>query len=254
MTQAETKYRKSSTTIDDPDQRILGELPQVHHIARRIYERLPQHVSFEDLVHAGVIGLIESARSYDTSKCVPFNAYAKFRIRGAILDSLRDLDWGTRRLRRESRRIDETISKLSQELGRQPEDEEIAAALRIPLEKLFETMQTLDGLILAGQEVAPSSDGSGKVDLIENARSDDKSPFDHCLASEVRNDLADAIKTLNEKEQLVVSLHYKDDLTMKEISSRLQLSESRVSQIHSTALPKIRAALPTSGFDTSLME
>jgi RNA polymerase sigma factor FliA len=254
MTQAELAYREHQEEAEDREQLILEELPQVHYIARRIYDRLPQHVMFEDLVHAGVVGLIGSIRSFDPSKGVPFKGYARFRIRGAILDSLRELDWGTRPLRREGRRIEEAISKLSMKLGRQPDDQEIANELGTSLEKLYETALRLDGLILIGQEFSPSCDRSEKQDLIETAPSRDDGPYERCLTGEIKDHLASAIETLSEKEQLVISLYYKDELTMKETASVLGLTESRVSQIHSMVLPKIRAYLESTSFDESALE
>lgn len=243
MTQAEMAYREHVEEIVDRDEFILKELPQVYYIARRVYERLPQHVPFEDLVHAGVIGLIEAVRSYEASKAVPFNAFAKFRIRGAILDSLRALDWGSRPLRRKGRRIEEAITKLSAKLGRQPEEDEIAAEMGVSIEKLHEIALRLDGLNLVGQQVNSAFDSGEKHDLIESAPSQDENPFDLCLRGEIQGHLADAIATLSEKEQLVISLYYREELTMKEIAKVVQLGESRVSQIHALVLPKLRAAL-----------
>ncbi len=250
MTQAELAYREAQEEKHDRDQIVVNELPQVNYIARQISERLPQHVPFEDLVHAGVIGLIESARSYDASKGVPFRSYAKFRIRGAILDSLRELDWGPRRLRYKGRRLEEAIAALRAKLGRQPEEEEIAEAMNIPLSELHEIAQHLDGLMLVGQEVNAIYDRSEKQDLIESApSSSEENPFSLCLRSEIKEKLACAIDTLTEREQMVISLYYKEDLTMKEVASVLQIAESRVSQIHALAIPKIRAALQEAAFN-----
>jgi RNA polymerase sigma factor for flagellar operon FliA len=246
--QAEIAYRENQEETSERDELILKELPQVYYIARRIFERLPQHVVFEDLVHAGVIGLIEAVRSYDATKAVPFNAFAKFRIRGAILDSLRELDWGSRPLRRKGRRMEEAIATLSGKLGRQPEEDEIAAEMGLSIEKLHEIALRLDGLTLVGQQVKSMFDNSGTQDLIETAPSRDESPYDLCLRTEVKERLAEAIGTLSEKEQLVVSLYYKEELTMKEIAKVVNLGESRVSQIHAIALPKIRAALQKVAF------
>ena len=243
MMQAEIAYRQNVDETSERDQLILKELPQVYYIARRIFERLPQHVVFEDLVHAGVIGLIEAVRSYDVTKLVPFSAFAKFRIRGAILDSLREMDWGSRPLRRKGRRLEEAIATLSARLGRQPEEDEIAAEMGISIEKLHEIALRLDGLTLVGQEVNSMFDQSGKQDLIESAPSQDENPYDLCLRTEIKERLAEAIATLSAKEQLVISLYYKEELTMKEIAKVAQLGESRVSQIHAIALPKLRAAL-----------
>jgi RNA polymerase sigma factor for flagellar operon FliA len=241
--QAEIAYRENVEEVSEREQLILKELPQVYYIARRIFERLPQHVVFEDLVHAGVVGLIEAVRSYDVSKSVPFNAFAKFRIRGAILDSLRELDWGSRPLRRKGRRMEEAIATLSAKLGRQPEEDEIAAEMGVSIEKLHEIALRLDGLNLVGQQVNSLFDSSGTQDLIESAPSRDENPYDLCLRTEIKERLAEAIGTLSEKEQLVVSLYYREELTMKEIAKVVQLGESRVSQIHAIALPKLRAAL-----------
>jgi RNA polymerase sigma factor for flagellar operon FliA len=243
MTQAELAYRENVEEIEERDTLIEKELPQVYYIARRIAERLPQHVPFEDLVHAGVIGLIEAVRSYDATKSVPLKAFAKFRIRGAIIDSLREMDWGSRPLRRKGRRIDEAIATLSAKLGRQPEEDEIAAELGVSLEELHATAQRLDGLTLIGQEVNAAYDRSEKTDLIESAPSQAEGPYDLTLRAEVRDRLADAIGTLSEKEQMVISLYYKEELTMKEIAAVLNLGESRVCQIHALALPKLRASL-----------
>lgn len=241
--QAEIAYRENVEETPERDELILKELPQVYYIARRVYERLPQHVVFEDLVHAGVVGLIEAVGSYDATKAVPFSAFAKFRIRGAMLDSLRELDWGSRPLRRKGRRLEEAIATLSAKLGRQPEEDEIAAEMGVSISKLHEIALRLDGLMLVGQQVNSAFDRTGKQDLIESAPSQDENPYDLCLRSEIRERLADAISGLSEKEQLVISLYYREELTMKEIAKVLQLGESRVSQIHALAIPKLRAAL-----------
>jgi RNA polymerase sigma factor FliA len=246
--QAEIAYRENVEETSERDQLILKELPQVYYIARRIFERLPQHLVFEDLVHAGVVGLIEAVRSYDVSKSVPFNAFAKFRIRGAILDSLRELDWGSRPLRRKGRRMEEAIATLSAKLGRQPEEDEIAVEMGVSIEKLHEIALRLDGLTLVSQQVNSLFDSSGTQDLIETAPSRDENPYDLCLRTEIKERLAEAIGTLSEKEQLVVSLYYREELTMKEIAKVVQLGESRVSQIHAIALPKLRAALQKQDF------
>jgi RNA polymerase sigma factor FliA len=243
MTQAELAYRENVEETEERDQLVLKELPQVYYIARRICERLPQHVSFEDLVHAGVVGLIEAVRSYDVRKAVPFHAFAKFRIRGAMLDSLRELDWASRPLRRKERQIEEAISRLWAKLGRQPEEDEIAAEMGISIEKLHEVALRLDGLKVLSQQVNLASDAAQNQDLIESAPSRDENAYDLRLRGEMQEQLARAIATLSEKEQLIISLYYREELTMKEIAKVLQLAESRVSQIHALVLPKLRAAL-----------
>lgn len=253
MSQAQAAYKEQLDEKEERDRLIMGELPQVYYIARRIHERLPQHVPLEDLVHAGVIGLIGALRTYDPSKSVPLKSYTKFRIRGAILDSLREQDWGSRRLRHKGRQIEEAIAKLAKKLGRQPEEEEIAADLNISVDQLFATLQQIDGITLIGQRVNASYDRSEMQDLIETAPSKDENPFDSCLRTEIKDKLAKAISTLSEKEQMVISLYYKEELTMKEIAAVMQLGESRISQIHTVALPKLRAALLNEEFDETLV-
>jgi RNA polymerase sigma factor for flagellar operon FliA len=233
---------------------VLSELPQVYYIARRIFDRLPQHVPFEDLVHAGVIGLIEAIRSYDVTKSVPLISFAKFRIRGAIIDSLREMDWGSRLIRQKARRIEEAVTKLSAKLGRMPEEDEIAAEVGVTLKELHETAVLVDGLRLVGQEVHAAYDRCETQDLIEAARSPDEGPDDLCLRSEMREQLAAAIGALGPKEQKVVSLYYKEELTMKEIAAVLQIGESRVCQIHALAIPKLRASLRKASFDESQVD
>jgi RNA polymerase sigma factor for flagellar operon FliA len=243
MSQATAAYKVLADEKEDRDQLVMQELPHVYYIARRIHERLPKHVPMEDLVHAGVIGLIGAVRSYDPSKSVPLKSYTEFRIRGAILDSLRELDWGSRRLRHKGRQIEDAISTLSKKLGRQPEEDEIAAELNISVDKLYSIAQRIDAAILVGQQVSSTYDRSEHQDLIESAPSNEESPFDKYARTEVKEKLARAISTLSDKEQMVISLYYKEELTMKEIAAVMQLGESRISQLHRLALPKLRAAL-----------
>src|SRR5271170_1584670 len=130
----------------DRDRILLEQLPQVRYLARRIHERLPRHVPLEDLVHAGVIGLIDALNKFDPSKHVQFSSYAKFRIRGAILDSLREMDWGPRELRRKARRVEEAHRKLSMELSRAPTENEIAADMGLELKEFQRLLGELDSL------------------------------------------------------------------------------------------------------------
>jgi RNA polymerase sigma factor for flagellar operon FliA len=252
MTNAELAYRQNvDETNRERDELILQQLPQVNYIAWRIFERLPQHVPFEDLVNAGVIGLIEAIRSFDPTKSVPLKSFVKFRIRGAIIDSLREMDWGSRPLRAKARSIEEAIAKLAAKHGRQPDEEEIAAELGITLKDLQDIAVRVDGLRLVGQETNPAYDRSTTRDLIESAPSPDKGPDELCLRTEIRDQLASAINTLDEREQMVISLYYKEELTMKEIAAVLNIGESRVCQIHAIALPRLRAALRSAEFDES---
>jgi RNA polymerase sigma factor for flagellar operon FliA len=244
MTPVETAYRDPAAEKEYQNRLVMEELPQVYYIARRIHERLPQHVAFDDLVHAGVLGLIEALHKYDASKNVQFKSFAQFRIRGAILDSLRELDWGSRRLRRKARGIDQAIEKLAAKLGRQPDEEEIAAEMGIQLAALHQLLGHLDGLELKGQQSTSGDDRSETFDLIEAAPAPAESnPFHQCLRGEMKKALAQAIASLTEKEQQVISLYYREELTMKEIAVVLDVVESRISQLHTAALAKLRTAL-----------
>jgi len=244
MTAVELAYRENSDGIDERNELVMRELPQVYYVAARIRERLPKQVDLEDLVQAGVIGLLEACRNYDSLKDAQFSTFAKFRIRGAIVDSLRKLDWGSRTLRRRGSEINTTVAKLESTLGRQPLEEEIAADMQMTLDELQSTMTQLDGLYLVGQRTSPSHDHADSYDLIESAQSsDDDNPFNVCLQGERRAQLVEAVSQLSEREQLILSLYYKEELTMKEVSKVVGIAVSRVSQIHAAAMVKLRGSL-----------
>ncbi len=255
MTEALATYRTvSGTTVGGTaaelertdavrNQLILDELPQVYFIAARILERLPASVQLEDLVNAGVIGLLEAYESYDNTRNAQFKTFARFRIRGAILDSLRSLDWGSRGMRRKAREISEASVRLEASLGRRPNKEEVAADMKITLDQLDTVMANLETLQVVGQQTAGSSDNSEMHDLIESAPSREANPFDLCLQAEQKQQLAGAIEMLSEREQLVLSLYYKEELTMKEVAEVIGIALSRVSQIHNAAIGKLRSTL-----------
>jgi RNA polymerase sigma factor FliA len=244
MTQAELAYASSAASADGADDLVTQELSQVYYIAARIRERLPQHVEMDDLVSAGVIGLLEAARSFDPAKNAQFKTFAKFRIRGAILDSLREIDSGSRLLRRRGREIAEATSRLESRLGRQPSDVEIADEMQLDIEHLRRILQQIDALHIVGQQVATTNSESEVMDVIESAPNlDDPDPFDLCLAGERREHLAAAVAKLSEREQLILSLYYREELTMKEIAEVVGVALSRVSQIRQAAMVKLRKYL-----------
>ncbi|MGH9515253.1 MAG: FliA/WhiG family RNA polymerase sigma factor [Terriglobales bacterium] len=225
-------------------QNILSEhLPLVRLIARRMHEKLPRHVLIEDLVNAGVVGLMDAFRKFDPGKHVQFGSYAKFRIRGAILDSLRELDWGPRDLRRQSRQIEEAHKKLQGELGRSPTEPELAFELQLTLAEMRKSLREIDALEICSLRFM-SPDGSREIDITEHlsggAGSD---PLLQYLDSETKYLLAQAISELPEKEGTVVRLYYFKELTMREVGIALGIGESRVSQIHSTAVTRLKAMM-----------
>ncbi len=241
---AEVAYKTSATDVDDRNVLVMQELSQVYYIAARLRERLPQHIELEDLVNAGVIGLLEASRSFDCTKNSSFKGFAKFRIRGAILDSLRESDWGSRSIRRRGREVADTIALLEGRLGRHPAESEIAEEMHLETAHLQKILAQIDGLHLVGQQAAVSNDHSDVLDMIESAPSlDDPDPFDLCLQGEVKAHLAEAISQLSEREQLIISLYYREELTMKEIAEVVGVALSRVSQIRQATMKKLRTSL-----------
>jgi len=228
---------------EERDRILLEQLPQVRYLARRIHDRLPRHVPLEDMIHAGVIGLIDALNKFDRSKHVQFGSYAKFRIRGAILDSLREMDWGPRELRRKARRVEEAQRKLSLDLSRAPTDVEVAAELNLELREFQRLLTELDGLEVGSLHLESPWDGKDEdlSDYLPNAPED--TPFFRCMRSEMKELLARAVADLPEKEQQVLALYYFEERTMKEVGAALGIGESRVSQIHSLAVVRLRARL-----------
>ncbi len=226
----------------DRDALLLEHLPTVRYLARRIHERLPQHVDLDDLISAGVVGLIDAFSKFDHNKKVQFKSYAQFRIRGAILDSLRTLDWSPRELRRKGRAVEEAIRSSTQRLGRAPSEQEIAGAMELSLNDYQQLLGDLKGLEIGSLHMERTEDsGDEELAYIPGAPEDD--PLFRCLKGEMKQRLADAIDELPEKERLVLTLYYYEELTMKEIGLTLGVVESRVSQIHSSAVLRLRSAL-----------
>jgi RNA polymerase sigma factor FliA len=222
---------------------LLEQLPQVRFLARRIYERLPRHVPFEDLVNAGFVGLIDALQKFDNSKQVQLGSYAKFRIRGAILDSLRAMDWSPRELRRKGRLIDEAHNLLRAELGRNPTEPELAVKMSMELRELQLLLGEIDGLEVGSLQIQSARDGK-EEDLCDYLPDNpEETPLLICLRSEMNDLLASSIEELSEKERQVLVLYYYEEMTMKEVGALLGVGESRVSQIHSTAVVRLRVRM-----------
>lgn len=221
---------------------LMEHLPTVRYIARRIHERLPQHVDLDDLVSAGVVGLIDAFSKFDHSKKVQFKSYAQFRIRGAILDSLRTLDWSPRELRRKGRAVEEAIRTVTQRMRRAPSEQEIASEMKLTLAEYQQLLGDLKGLEIGSLHMERSED-SGDEELAYIPGSPEEDPLFRCLKGEMKQRLADAIDELPEKERMVLTLYYYEELTMREIGLTLGVVESRVSQIHSSAVLRLRSSL-----------
>jgi RNA polymerase sigma factor for flagellar operon FliA len=224
------------------DRLLLEHLPSVRYIAHRIHERLPQHVELDDLISAGVVGLIDAFNKFDHTKQVQFKSYAQFRIRGAILDSLRVLDWSPRELRRKGRAVQEAIQTITRKQRRTPTEPEIAREMNLSLNEYQLLLGQLKGLEIGSLNLEHNDD-SGEDQLAYIAGSPEDDPLFRCLQGEMRQLLIDAIEELPEKERMVLTLYYYEELTMKEIGLTLGVVESRVSQIHSSAVVRLRSSL-----------
>lgn len=243
LMKAARKAYEAASKFDpaERDRLLLEQLPQVRYIARRIHDRLPQHVALEDLVHAGVLGLIDALHKFDPSKHVQLKSYAKFRIRGAILDSLREMDWSPRELRKKGRIMEQAHRKLRAQLGRAATEPELAAEMGISLGEFQRLLGDLRGLDLGSLQVESAESGREQEVVRYQPNGPEEDPFYLCLQSEMKELLARAIGELPQKERQVLALYYFEELTMKEVGSVLGVGESRVSQIHSAALVRLRS-------------
>jgi RNA polymerase sigma factor for flagellar operon FliA len=230
------------------DQRIKDALIMkyasfVKYVAGRIAVNLPSNVEFDDLVSYGILGLIDAIDKYDSERNVKFKTYAKTRIRGAIFDELRILDWTPRSIRQKARKLEKAYAKLEGKLGRDAKDEEIAEYLNIDiseLHKLFD--ETKKSLLLSLDEIFYDDDeGSSRFDFIEDEKSDN--PQSKIEEAEAKKILADAISKLSDRERMVITLYYYEELTSKEIGKILGVSDSRVSQLHTKAILRLRGRL-----------
>ena len=240
-------YSKDAKRIDpdDKDRLILEYASVIKYIAQRIATRLPPHVSVDDLINAGVIGLIDAIEKFDSSRDNTFKTYAEFRIRGAMLDELRGLDWVPRSVRQKEHALDRAYEELERRYGRSATDEEVATLLGIELEDFYTWLGQVKGVSLLSLETLGmrSSDGES-INFLEILPSDEMNgPAQLLLANRLKTIIARAIEDLPYQEKVVVSLYYYEELTMKEIGKVLEITESRVSQIHTKAIFHLRTKL-----------
>ena len=220
---------------------ILEHLPQVRLIARRVQERLPENVSLEDLVSTGVIGLISAIDHFDPRHNVKLKTYAEYKIRGAILDGLRGLDWAPRQKRRKAKQIEAAIAAAEQRLKRSPAEDEIAAQLKIPIEEYHQWLVETRGLNIASLEYTGGEHGRDMLHFIpDNGRN---LPSTLLEKSELERLLAESIDAIPEIERKVLSLYYHGELTLREIALDVHLHESRISQLKSQAISRLRTHL-----------
>lgn len=242
------RYKQDTQGVDGRlrDQLIMDYAPLIRFVAQRIAARLPSNIDIDDLISAGVIGLMDAIEKYDPSRDNKFKTYAEFRIRGAILDELRSQDWVPRSVREKAKKIERTYAELEQRFGRTVSDAELSDALGIDLEEYYDMVAKVKAVTLLSIDelTGPSQhDRKSLIDSLENLNS--KNPFAQLKAKGVRELLMKNIDELPEKQRLVLSLYYYEDLNLKEIGRILDVTESRVSQLHTQAVTRLRAKLKT---------
>ncbi len=220
---------------------ILEHLPQVRLIARRIQERLPENVTLEDLISTGVIGLIAAIDHFDPAHNVKLKTYAEYKIRGAILDSLRGLDWAPRQKRRRAKQIEAAIAAAEQKWKRSPTEEEVAAQLGIGLEEYHEWLVEIRGLNIGSIESASGELGKDLLNYVPDTG--ENLPSTLLERSELERILTHEIDGIPEMERTVLGLYYREELTLREIAQVVNLHESRISQLKTQAILRLRARL-----------
>ena len=240
-------YQRSEQTRSERNALISEYLPYVKRIVHRIAVHLPSHVEIDDLINVGVIGLIQAIDRYDATRDNKFLTYAVFRIRGAVLSELRSRDYLSRSNRRKVRELDTAYMELERKLGRAVADEELAEALGLGMDEVHQIKRMSSISFVSFEELGAASEEerANLLDVMVNGRNEDALALTRL--KELKNALAEAIEELTEKEKMVVSLYYADELTMKEAGQVLGVTESRVSQIHSQAVVHLRAKLRKKG-------
>jgi RNA polymerase sigma factor FliA len=238
--QSPNPYLAGGSSAESRDTLIIDHLPKVRFIADRIAAKLPPSVERDDLYGAGVIGLIDAVERYDESRGVAFTTFAEMRVRGAILDNLRSLDWASRSSRRRAREIQAAYSKLEQANGRPATEEEVAADMKMPVAELRETLQEIRGLKITNLDECDEETGLSLAEMIADRSA---TQLDTMERNQQRQMLSEAIERLPERERQVIALYYVEELTMKEIAEVLGVTESRVSQLKSQAAARLRGSL-----------
>lgn len=245
MAQKQEVMQQIEISVENREAVIEEYAPMIKYVANRIAMRLPPHIEVDDLISVGVLGLIDAIDKYDSSRGAKFKTYAEFRVRGAILDELRSMDWVPRSVRQKASSMETVVRKLQNKLGRPPEDDEIADEMGISLDELFNALNETKSMpILSLEDLGIAKDSGEQQSLLEClAGKGDADPQTHFRLVELKEIIAKAIDNLPEKERLMISLYYYEELTMKEIGEVLGITESRVSQIHSKAVFRLRNKL-----------
>jgi len=228
-------------STEERNQIIMEFLPKINYIVNNLkQENLPPTVTEDDLINTGILGLIDAINKYDPAKGVKLSTYAEIRIRGQIIDSLRKLDWIPRNIRQKARQIENAILEIEAQHGREATPEEIAEYLGMDVKEYMKYAEKISNTALISIENTVGTDDDNKTQLWQILSINDDTPDKYVEEQELKTILSDIIKTLNDKERLVITLYYYEDLSMKEIGQVLGLTESRISQIHTRTIMKIR--------------
>jgi RNA polymerase sigma factor for flagellar operon FliA len=240
------RYKEESKALSDQDREflIMEYSPLIKHIAQKIALRLPSNIELDDLISAGVIGLMDAIEKFDHTRDNQFKTYAEFRIRGAILDELRSQDWVPRSVREKAKVIERTISRLESETGVMPTEEDVARELNVSVDEYWEMLNEVRSVsLLSIDELVSISGGERKslLGLVDGYKV--ANPLKQLSLKDLQERLVTSIKDLPEKHRLVLSLYYYEDLNLKEIGKVLEVTESRVSQLHTEAILRLRSKL-----------
>lgn len=237
--------QKVTISMNERNEMITKYLPLVKFVAARLSSKLPSHIEMDDLINSGIIGLIDAIDKFDPMRKIKFKTYAEFRIRGAMLDELRSLDWVPRSTRQKASKLEQAYALLEQRLGRMASDEEVVDFLGISFDDFYKMINEARGIaLLSIDELRSDNDDNLERNLLDYiADPETLDPAVTMYLDQIYKIVADAIEQLPEKEKLVISLYYYDELTMKEIGEILSITESRISQIHTKAIIRLRSKL-----------
>ena len=229
--------------LDDRSQLIRENMPLVELVVQRMVPQVPSFMTREDMISAAMVGLVDAANKFDPAKGVKFRTFAEYRVRGAILDEMRKLDWFSRSMRDKQNQLTQTMLRLERQLGRSPEEEEMAQEMGITIDEYHDLLVLVShlGCVSLHETLDHSEEGRSFLDNLEDIGG--PAPADIIEKEELTRIMADILEELSKKERLVIALYYYEELTQKEIAEVLSVSEGRVSQLHSQALLKLRVKL-----------
>ncbi|MCL2458318.1 MAG: FliA/WhiG family RNA polymerase sigma factor [Desulfobulbus sp.] len=229
--------------LDDRSQLIREHMPLVELVVQRMIPQVPSFMTKEDMISAAMVGLIDAANKFDAAKGVKFKTFAEYRVRGAILDEMRKLDWFSRSMRDKQNQLTQTMLRMERQLGRSPNEEEMAAEMGMSSNDYHNLLAEVShlGCVSLHETLDHSEDGRSFLDSLEDIGG--PTPSDLIEKQEMTRLMAEILEELSEKERQVIALYYYEELTQKEIAEVLSVSEGRVSQLHSQALLKLRVKL-----------